>query len=117
MYDLTLSALLIGVTNIGIAYGATEVWKLDYKSYIAFKVAAAFVIALVIKALAFAWKDRLAQSFKEEYQHGELLQDVILFLIIILVTAAITFYLVYRRYGVVGWLGAVAANVAVNWIV
>ncbi len=117
MYDLTIAGLFIAATNIGLAYGATEVWKLTYPSYIMLKLVVGAVSAVIIRILAFAWKDRLVQSFKDEYRQGELLEDVIMFLILMLVAAVITFYLVYRRYGAVGIVGVVAANVAVNWAV
>jgi hypothetical protein len=117
MYELFLAALLISGVNVGIAYGAIEIWKLDYASYIAAKVAIGFVLAMILKVFLFTWKDRLMEGIKQEYEDKELFLDVILFLIVLIAGGLTTLYLVYRRYGVVGWLGSLAANYAVNVVV
>ena len=117
MYDLFWVGLLFCIEHIAVAYAAIEIWQLDYRTYLLVTSGVSVVLALIFKAMSVAWKDRIAQAVRGEWDDRELLPDVLLFLLTMSVGAAVTGYLVYRRYGVGGWLGATAVNYAVGWIV
>ena len=110
MYDLFLAGLLLGGSHLAVAYGAAEVWKLDYKMYLAVTVGVGLATALVLKVLAVGWKGRIAAVIEEEMRAGELPIDVLLFFGALIVSGLLSSVIVYRRYGITGWLGAVGAN-------
>lgn len=117
MYELFLVGLLFCAQHIAIAYAAIEIWRLDYRTYLIVTTGISLVLALVLKVLMFEWKGRIVQAMRGEWDDGELLPDVGLFLITMIAGGAVSAYLVYRRYGITGWMGALAANYAVGWIV
>jgi hypothetical protein len=117
MYDLFLFAVVMSVVHVSVAYAAIEIWKLDYSKYLAVSAAFGVAVALVMRVILVGWKDRLKRVMEAEYADNELLRDAVLFFVTLLAGAWITAYLVYRRYGIAGWAGAMAVNYAINWIV
>lgn len=117
MYDLFLVGMILAIQHIAVSYAAIEIWKLEYQAYIGVTVFVGVVVAILLKAMALAWKDRLRQVLREESAQGELALDALLFFATILGGAWITATLVYRRYGIAGWAGAVAANYIASWII
>lgn len=117
MYDAFVAALLLAGSHVAVSYGAAEVWKVDYKTYLAVTVGFGLVIGLLLKGVAVGWKNRLVAAFKEEERQGELIPDVLLFVLTLMVGGVASAYIVWRRYGAVGWAGAVAANYLASWIV
>lgn len=117
MYDLFLVALLFSVQHIAIAYAAIEIWRLDYRTYLMVTTGISVVLALVLRVLMAGWKDRIVQAMRGEIEDREILPDVALFLLTMIAGGAVSAYLVYRRYGITGWLGSLALNYAVGWVV
>jgi hypothetical protein len=117
MYDLFLVALLFCAQHIAIAYAAIEIWKLDYQKYLMVTTGISLVLAIILKVLMAGWKDRIDQALKGEWEDRELLVDVILFFLTMMAGGAVSAYLVYRRFGITGWAGALAVNYAASWIV
>jgi hypothetical protein len=117
MYDLFLAGLMLSVSHVAVAYGAAEVWKLDYKSYLAVTVGVGLAMAFVLKVVVAGWRSRIGAVISQEYREGELPLDVLLFFGTLFVGGAASAFIVYRRYGLTGWAGAVAANWAASWLV
>ena len=117
MYDLFLVGLLLGGSHLAVAYGAAEVWKLDYKTYLAVTVGVGLATAFLLKLMIAGWKDRIAAVMKEEYREGALPIEVLLFFGTLLVSGALSAYVVYRRFGLTGWAGAVGANWLASWLI
>lgn len=117
MYDAFVAGLLLAGTHIGVAYGAAEVWKLDYKTYLAVTVGFGLAAGLILKVLGSVWKQRMVSVFVEEKQEGTLLPDILLFFLTLVVGGVASSYIVVRRYGAVGWAGSLAANYLASWLI
>ncbi len=117
MYDLFLLALSLGILHISVAYAAIEVFKLDYTRYLMVSAASSVIIALIAKVVFFGWKDRFLTALKGEMADGEIVFDVGLMFLMFAVSGFSTAYLVYRRYGITGWAGAMVVNYATTWLV
>ena len=117
MYDLFLVALALSVQHFAVAYAAIEIWKLDYRTYIMVTTGFGVVMGLILKVLLEGWKDRIVQAMRGEIEDRELLPDVLLFLVTMIAGGMASAFLVYRRFGIGGWMGAFAANTAASWIV
>ena len=117
MFDLLLGALLISGSHVAVAYGAAEVWKLEYKMYLAATIGVSLVVALLLKVTTSQWKNSLKSVISQEYREGELPIDVILALLVLVAGSIVSAYIVYRRYGILGWAGAFVSQMGVSWIV
>ncbi len=117
MYELFLVALLFSVQHIAIAYAAIEIWRLDYRTYLMVTTGISLVLAMILRVLMANWKDRIAQALRGEWDDRELLPDAGLFLLTMIAGGAVSAYLVYRRYGIAGWMGSLALNYVVGWAV
>lgn len=117
MYDLFLVALALSVQHFAVAYAAIEIWKLDYRTYLMATTGFGIVMGLILKVFITGWKDRIGQVMREEVADKELLPDLLLFVVTLLAGGLASSYLVYRRFGVMGWLGGFAANMFASWIV
>jgi hypothetical protein len=117
MYDLFLFGLLVTVGHLAVTYASTEIWRLEYKTYLALNVAVGLLVGIVSKVAAVAWKDRIDQIFKQELADREILIDLLLFIVTIVVGGLISSALVYRRYGLAGWAGAYVTNMVVSGLV
>lgn len=117
MYDAFVAALLLAGTHLAVSYGAADIWKVDYKTYLAITVGFGVVMGLLLKVVATGWKERLVSAFKEEERQGELGVDVLLFFLTMILGGAASAFIVWRRYGAAGWAGSLAANYLASWIV
>lgn len=117
MYEAFTAVLLMAVSHIAISYSAAEVFKLDYPKYLAVTTGIGLVLGLILKVALVGWRERLLSVFLEEERQGELLVDVLLAVLTLLVGGAISMYIVWRRYGVAGWAGSLAANYIASWVV
>jgi hypothetical protein len=117
MYDLFLVGLALSIQHVAVAYAAIEIWKLDYRTYIMATTGFGIVMGLILKGVMTGWKDRIGQAMREEVADRELFPDLLLFVVSLLAGGMASSYLVYRRFGVMGWLGGFAANMFASWIV
>ncbi len=117
MYDLFLFALSLAILHISVAYAANEVFKLDYTRYLMVSAVSSVIMALIAKIVFFGWKDRVITGLKSEVADGEIVFDVGLMFLVFAVSGFTTAYLVYRRYGITGWAGAMVVNYATTWLV
>jgi hypothetical protein len=117
MYELFLVGLILGGSHLAVSYGAAEVWKLDYKTYLTVSVGVGLAMAFLLKIMATGWKDSIAAVLKEEYREGELPLDVLMFFGTLIVSGILSAVIVSRRYGLAGWAGAVGANWLASWLI
>jgi len=117
MYDLFTAGLLLAGGHVAVAYGAAEVWKVDYKTYLAVTVGVGLLMGLLLRILASSWKNRMTSIFDEEYHEGTFFPDVLLFLVTLILSAIASAYITVRRYGAVGWAGSLAANYMASWLI
>lgn len=117
MYDLFLAGLLLSIVHVGISFVAIHILKTDYKTYLALTVGSGLLLAFLLKLAASTWKSRINTVLSEEWHLGELPIDIVLFFVTLLLGGAASAILVYRRFGITGWVGAVAANSLASWII
>jgi hypothetical protein len=117
MYDLFLVGLLLAGQHVAITYAAIEIWRLDYRTYLMMTMGISLAVALLIKVFVVGWKDRIEQVMRGELEDRELFPDLGLFLLTLVASSVVTAYLVYKRYGIAGWLGATALNYAIGWAI
>jgi hypothetical protein len=117
MYDAFTAALILAGSHVAVSYAAADVWKVDYKTYLAVTVGFGLVAGLLLKVVAAGWKNRLVAAFNEEERQGDLIPDVLLFVLTLMVGGVASAYIVWRRYGAAGWAGAVAANYLASWVI
>jgi len=117
MYDLTLAVgIMVSVHIIFVVIGI-YVLRLDYNAFLGMMVGAGLVSAIVTKFYAESWKDRFLTAVKQESREGELGKDLLYAIGVLLVGSILSGVLLYRRYGIGGWLGLLGANTVVNAVV
>ena len=117
MYDLILVALVIGGVHFAIAFVAVEVLNLSYTQYLTMIGVTGFISALIVKGMVFAWKDRIGAVLRGEEKDGELLADVLGFFAVLFGFGFASIYIVTRKYGLKGYVGALGVNLLVNAVV
>jgi hypothetical protein len=117
MYDLFLAGILLSAAHLAVAYVTIEVLRLEYKMYLAASVTIGLIMAWLLKAMMFVWKEKVTAVIAEENREHVLLPDVLLFFGALVVGGLASSLIVYRRFGAAGWAGGLAANWMASWLV
>lgn len=120
MLELTLVGIALSGAHFAAVYLGTDVLRLDYPQILALNVGLTIVTSLLLRASMPAWKPKLEAMLKEETRDGhggEALMDVLGMFLAFIVGGIATATLLYRRYGVGGWMGIVGSSVVANWLV
>jgi hypothetical protein len=117
MYDITLALSVMVAIHLAFIVIGMYVLKLDYNAFLGMMVGAGLVSSIVAKFFAASWKTKFEAAIKQEKQSGELLRDAFYGVVIMFGGAAVSATLLYRRYGIGGWLGLLGANAVVNAVV
>jgi hypothetical protein len=117
MYDITTAMLAYVLFHLITIYVCGVVLRLDYKIFLAVTTAVSIAVTLVLRAGSVAWKHK-AQSFvQEEDREGTLWTDLLVGLGILILGGVASAAMIYKLYGVGGWLGITATNMIVSYIV
>jgi hypothetical protein len=117
MYDITLALSVMVAVHLSFIIIGMYVLKLDYNAFLGMMVGAGLVSSIIAKFVASSWKTKFQAAIKQEEQSGELLRDALFGVAIMFGGAFLSATLLYRRYGLGGWLGLLGANTVVNAIV
>ena len=117
MYDLFLAGILLSAAHLAVAYVTIEVLRLEYKMYLAASVTIGLIMAWILKAMMFVWKEKVVAVVAAENREHVLLPDVLLFLAAMFAGGIASSFIVYRRFGAAGWAGGLAANWMASWLV
>jgi len=117
MYDITLAIGVMVAVHLSFIVIGIHVLRLDYNAFLGMMVGAGLIGAIISKFVAASWKDKFQMAIKQESQSGVLLKDSLYAVVIMLGGAAVSATLLYRRYGIGGWLGLLGANTLVSAIV
>lgn len=117
MYDITLAVSIMVVIHISVILIGMYVLRLDYGAFVGLMVGAGIVGGIVSKIVADSWKSKFQAVVKQELQEGELGRDGLMALCVLIAGTAVSGTLLYRRYGVGGWLGLLGANTAASVVV
>lgn len=117
MYEITTAlSLMVAMHLLVISFGM-YVLKLDYNAFLGMMVGAGLVSSIIAKFVASSWMAKFQAAIKQEEQSGEVLGDAAFGLVILFGGAFVSATLLYRRYGLGGWLGLIGANAVVNAVV
>jgi len=117
MYEITLAVTVMIAVHLAFITIGMYVLKLDYNAFLGMMVGAGLVSGIIAKFVASSWKAKFQAAIKQEERSGELLRDAAMGAGVFLVGAIVSATLLYRKYGLGGWLGLVGANAVVNAIV
>jgi len=111
MYELFQIALLFAAAHVAFVWVAVESLGLTYPQLLAANAASGLLSAFVARGVYAGWKGRLTQAFRAEQADGELAVDLLLAIAAFVAAAAVSAVIIARRFGAVGWLGAVGVNI------
>ena len=117
MYDITLAMLAFVLFHLITIYICGVLLHLDYKVFLATTTAVSVVVSLALRAGSVAWKQKTQSFVQEEDHEGTLWTDLLVGLGILLLGGAVSAAMIYKLYGVGGWLGITATNMMVSYIV
>jgi len=111
MYELVQIALIFGAMHVAFVWVAVETLGLTYGQLLAANAVSGLLSALFAQGVLLAWRDRFVRAFRAEEANGELALDLLMALAVFVVAGAASAVIIARRFGAVGWLGAVGVNI------
>lgn len=117
MYDISLAVGIMVAIHISFILIGIHVLRLDYNAFLGMMVGAGLVSGILAKLLAASWRDKFVAAIKQEEQGGEVGWDFLYAVLILTAGGIVSGVILYRRYGISGWLGLLGANTVVNAIV
>jgi hypothetical protein len=117
MYDLSLAIGIMVAIHLSFVIVGIYVLRLDYNAFLGMMVGAGLVSGILTKIFAESWKDKFQAAIKQESQSGVVLKDSLYAALIMIGGTIVSATLLYRQYGIGGWLGLLGANTVVNAVV
>lgn len=114
MFDITIAITLFVAFHIATIYVCANVLRLSYPAFVAAVTVTGAVAAFLVKMLEVTWMPQLKAAMDAEQRTHELGRDALVASIIFLVGASISNTILYRRFGIGGWLGLMGVNMLVN---
>jgi hypothetical protein len=114
MYEITSAITLFVVVHIATIYVCAYVLRLEYAAFIAATAATGAIAAVIAKVLMAAWQPRIKAGLDAENRKGELGRDVGIAVVVFLIGATVSNTILYKKFGLGGWLGVLGANMLVN---
>jgi hypothetical protein len=111
MYELVQIALLFGAIHVAFVWVAVETLGLSYTQLLVVNTVSGLLSAVLARGIYAAWRDRFIRAFRAEEANGELALDLLLALAVFIAAGAASAVIIARRFGAVGWLGAVGVNI------
>ncbi len=116
MYDISTVVAILMVVHLTTMYVGTDVLRLEYTHFVMMTFLTSILGSILVKAISPNWRAKADAALKAEEKQGGVGKDLMLTITILVAGGAISAALVYRRFGVGGWLGLVAANALMNLI-
>ncbi len=110
MYEISTAILLFVVFHIATIYVCGVVMRMEYTLFVATTVAVGTVAAILIKGAGLVWKSKIEAALQNESRRREMGTDLLGATLIFLGGAVVSNLMLYRLYGMGGWLGLAAAN-------
>lgn len=117
MYDITIALATYVIFHLATIYVCGVMLRLDYKIFLAATTAVSVVVTLLLRASEVAWKRKVQSFVQEEDREGTLWPDLLGGLAILILGGVISAAMIYKLYGVGGWLGITATNMFVSYII
>lgn len=116
MFELTLAALMMATAHVGAVYIGTDVLRLSYIQILGFNVALGIAISILTQATLPEWKPKLEAELSQDTVF-ESSADVLGMIAVFMAGSSISGFLLYRRFGIAGWLGMLGSSALVNYLV
>ena len=117
MYDITTAALAFVVFHNVTVYVCAYVLNLPYAQFVAALTGTGLVVGLLLKIAAIAWRSKLDAAMAAESRSRELGEDVLMALVIMMAGGLVSSTMLYKKYGLGGWLGLFGANLVANALI
>lgn len=117
MYDITVAALAFIVFHNLMVYICAYQLNLPYAQFVAALTGTGLVVGLALKVAAIAWHSRLSAAIETESRDHELGKDVLYALVIMIAGGLVSSTMLYKKYGLGGWLGLFGANLIANALI
>ena len=114
MYELTLVVAIFVAVHLSVFFVASEVLQLDAFKFAVAVVGAAIVSTVIAKIAAPDWQAKVEQIIDKEKQAGDVMEDIVGVVVVLVVGAVLNNWLIVRRYGVRRWAGILLINALVN---
>lgn len=115
MFELTLAALMMASAHVGAVYVGTDILRLSYIQILAFNIALGIVISILIQVTLPEWKPKLEAELRQDTLF-ESSADVLGMIAVFMAGSSISGFLLYRRFGIAGWLGMIGSSALVNYL-
>lgn len=116
MFELTIAAFVISATHVAAVYVGTDILHLDYTPLIGFNVALGIIMSVLLRITLPEWKPALIQALRQDTM-PEATADVLGMIALFMAGSSASGFLLYRRFGIAGWLGMVGSSAVVNYLV
>lgn len=117
MYDISIAVLIMTIVHLSTMYAGIYVFKFEYTHFVLITTLVGVLSGILASAMSPAWKEKIWEALKMEQKEGIIGKDVVVALCIFLISGIISVSMVYRRFGIGGWLGLAATNIISNLIV
>jgi hypothetical protein len=107
------SSLLIAAIHLATIYVGVYVLQLNYPMFLALLTATSVISGLLTAKLSVEVKARA----ERELRSGSPSTDLMAAAVVMIAAATASNLLIVRRYGILGWLGVLAASVATHAVV
>jgi hypothetical protein len=116
MYDISTVVAILLAVHLATMYVGIEVLRLEYTHFVMMTFLTSILGSIIVRSVSPNWRAKADAALKAEEKQGNVGKDIMLTVTMLVAGGAISAALVYRRFGVGGWLGLVAANALTNLI-
>ena len=116
MFDLTLAALMMVTAHVGAVYVGTDILRLTYIQVLGLNVALGIAISILTQVMLPEWKPKLEAELSQDTTF-EASADVLGMIAVFMAGSSASGFLLYRRFGIAGWLGMIGSSALVNYLV
>jgi hypothetical protein len=114
MYEITAAMVAFIVVHLSVVYVCLYVLSLSYPAFVVAMVVAGVVSALLVKAIGLRWKTSLQSVLQKERAERTSVTDSLGGVFVLLAGAVVSQMMIAQRFGLKGWAGLVAANMAAH---
>jgi hypothetical protein len=116
MYDISKVVAILLAVHLTTMYVGTDVLRLEYTHFVMMTFLTSILGSIIARSVSPNWRAKADAALRAEEKQGGVGKDVMLTVTMLVAGGAISAALVYRRFGVGGWMGLVAANALMNLI-
>jgi hypothetical protein len=115
MFDLTLAALMMVTAHVGAVYVGTDILRLGYVQILGLNVALGIAISILTQVTLPEWKPKLEAELSRDTVI-ESSADMLGMIAVFMAGSSASGFLLYRRFGVAGWIGMLGSSALVNYL-